>query len=254
VDADVLAADVALRWERMQAVDALLAAVERRDTSQVREMAQSPAVREAFHAEVWTRLEVLSCFANSGCQELLEEAIAAVQAEPFLVSTPFSGGGTLLHFAAAAWNVTFVRVLLELGSDPNLTNSAGHPPLYFAGNRMPLRKGERDPRAGALVALFSRCQANLDAAEGVKLCTPLHMAARRGNADLAEALIDHGANIEARDSNGETPLRRAVNCSQPHVARVLIAAGADSDSRCKRGRTPRDAVRTAEMRSILQTD
>jgi len=251
VNAEALASDIALRMERMLAVDALIAAVEQRDMVAARELANSPAVRSAFGAEIWTRLEVLACLANSGCPELVEEAIATLRAEPFLATTQFGGGGTLLHGAAAAWNVEFASILLELGSDPNLPNGAGHPPLYFAGNRMPLRKGVCDERAETLIRLFCQYGANLNAAEGVKFCTPLHMAARRGNSDLARALIEHGASIEARDSNGETPLRRAVNCSQPAVARVLIAAGADPDSRCKRGRTPWDAARTAEMRSIL---
>ena len=40
--------------------------------------------------------------------------------------------------------------------------------------------------------------------------TPLHLAARFGNADAVEALIAAGAAVEARGKNGETPLHQAV--------------------------------------------
>ena len=39
----------------------------------------------------------------------------------------------------------------------------------------------------------------------------LHIAARRDFVEVSESLLAGGANIEARDSLGETPLRRAVN-------------------------------------------
>ena len=246
-----LAADIAHRWERTTAVDELADAIERGDFDAARVLARSPLVRSALADEPWTRLEVLACMGACGCANLQAEAIATVRQEPELVRVKFSGGQTLLHRAAGAWSIPFVEALLELGADVNGADVAGHPPLYHAGNRMPRPPGGTYADAAALVALFVKYRANLNLANGVKHCTPLHMAARRGNAALAEALLAHGANPEARDSNGETPLRRAVNCAQPAVARVLIDRGADRHSRCSRGRTPCDAARTAEMRKLL---
>ena len=63
-------------------------------------------------------------------------------------------------------------------------------------------------------------------AEGSKRCTPLHMAARRGNVEIAEALLDCGADIDVRDSKGDTPLQRALNCRKPELASLLLARGA----------------------------
>jgi ankyrin repeat protein len=54
------------------------------------------------------------------------------------------------------------------------------------------------------------------------------MAARRGNVEVAAALLDCGAALEARDRRGETPLRRALNCRKQEVASLLIARGARS--------------------------
>lgn len=68
-----------------------------------------------------------------------------------------------------------------------------------------------------MVFALVRAGGAVDANAGVKNCTPLHMAARRGNEEVAQAVLDCGANIEACDSVGDTPLRRAVNCDKTRV-------------------------------------
>ena len=42
-----------------------------------------------------------------------------------------------------------------------------------------------------------------------------------GNVAIAQALLNHGADPEARDSLGVTPLGRAINCKKPAVAALL---------------------------------
>jgi ankyrin repeat protein len=54
------------------------------------------------------------------------------------------------------------------------------------------------------------------------------MAARRGNTEIAEALLECGADIHARDKTGDTPLQRAKNCRKAGVASLLISRGADA--------------------------
>ena len=119
------------------AVEALLDAIERGDETAVRALAAGPAVRAAFDSDIGTRLEVLSCMAVSGCPELAAEASTTIRTEPNLAVTRFSGGQTLLHRAARGWNAAFAELLLDLGADPNARDTAGHPPLYHAGNRFP---------------------------------------------------------------------------------------------------------------------
>ena len=94
--------------------------------------------------------------------------------------------------------------------------------------------------------------AGVNASDGVKHCTALHMAARRGNLEVAEALLDSGADIEARDSLGETPLRRAVNCDKTDLARLLLRRGADMHSKGSKGLTPSLAARSTAMRKLMQ--
>jgi uncharacterized protein len=56
--------------------------------------------------------------------------------------------------------------------------------------------------------------------------TPLHYAASSDDVDVAEALIDAGANIETPDGSIGTPLDNAVGYGCWHVARLLVARGA----------------------------
>jgi ankyrin repeat protein len=53
------------------------------------------------------------------------------------------------------------------------------------------------------------------------------MAARRGNISVAKALLECGANIQARDSKGDSPLRRALNCRKKEMAAFLAAHSAN---------------------------
>jgi 26S proteasome non-ATPase regulatory subunit 10 len=93
--------------------------------------------------------------------------------------------------------------------------------------------------------------ATVDVASGPTRGTALHQAARRGNVSVAQALLDHGAIIEARDAKGQTPLRRAVNCRQIVVVLLLVQHGADPHAADRRGVTPLDVARTVEMKQAL---
>ncbi len=59
--------------------------------------------------------------------------------------------------------------------------------------------------------------------------TPLHYAASSDDADVAEVLIDAGADIEAPDGSIGTPLDNAIGYGCWHVARLLVARGARVD-------------------------
>jgi uncharacterized protein len=59
--------------------------------------------------------------------------------------------------------------------------------------------------------------------------TPLHYAASSDDVDVAEALIEGGADIETPDGSIGTPLDNAVGYGCWHVARLLVARGARVD-------------------------
>ena len=59
--------------------------------------------------------------------------------------------------------------------------------------------------------------------------TPLHYAASSDDADVAEALINGGADLEVPGGSIGTPLDNAVGYGCWHVARLLVARGARVD-------------------------
>ena len=72
------------------------------------------------------------------------------------------------------------------------------------------------PRAGVRKLLDE-----LDAADR----TPLMYAAAKGNVQTAKLLIEMGANVNARNSTGDTALRVAASDGTLQIARLLLEAG-----------------------------
>jgi len=68
--------------------------------------------------------------------------------------------------------------------------------------------------------------------------TPLHIAARLGNADIVTLLLKDGANVDAVTKDGATPLHIATKDGHDEVASILIENGASLHSANKKGFSP----------------
>ena len=86
------------------------------------------------------------------------------------------------------------------------------------------------PRAPAAVQVLLGCGADPnDGSGGERPETPLHWAASSDDLDVAAALIDGGADLEAPGGSIGTPLDNAVGYGCWHVARLLVDRGARVD-------------------------
>lgn len=236
-------AQIGRRWEEQRALDEAVEAVRQGDLPRIMGMLASPLLRGRFERNRSVFANFVGVLIGSGnscmagyAQEILHENLDLAHESYY--------GRSLLHASAAAGNLPLVETLMKLGVDANIKDAGGHTPLYSAGNEC--------PGGGPVVRALIQAGAKVDACDGVKRCTALHMAARRDNAEAAEALLECGANIEARDSLGETPLRRAVNCGQTRVAALLLTKGADPHAVGSKGLTPLSAARSGAMRGLLQ--
>jgi hemoglobin len=216
---DRIRREIAERWAEQRALDDLVAAVRDGDSRRALELAQSPALALRFSRDRAVFAHALGLMVAGGNDALLEYAERELLADPALARVRNRYGRTLLHDASAQKNLPMVELLLHLGADPNV---GGHPLLYCVANECPLTGG------GDVVRALVRAGARVDERSDSKQCTALHMAARRGNTEVAEALLDCGADINARDRAGVTPLERANNCRKAAVALLLISRGAEA--------------------------
>ena len=56
--------------------------------------------------------------------------------------------------------------------------------------------------------------------------TPLHHAVSYGDSELVKILLDHGADINAKDNRGQTPLKSARRRKKEEIVKLLLKHGA----------------------------
>jgi uncharacterized protein len=140
-------------------------------------------------------------------------------------------GATPLLRAAKAGDVPAIKLLLAHGANPNLPNIYGTTPIMAASG---LSSNEIDTRgrfkteaeAVESIDLLVAAGADVNAHEtrkcppGPFFCisgqTALHGAALWGWNDVVKALVNHGADLNAKDAKGNTPLESALGKAGGH--------------------------------------
>jgi ankyrin repeat protein len=173
-----------------------------------------------------------------------------------------------LHKASEAGNVAMVELLIELGAKVDtddgrgwsaLLNAAhsGHidviAVLVGAGARvgwcdwegttaltLMIKRSDDDASIRRLVGLGAKIQK-----DGWRTA-PLHVASRAGRVKAVRALLELGADVDAREGStwegneysGPTALHIACEMGFAETARALVEGGADAAARDEEGRTP----------------
>jgi hemoglobin len=244
--AEPLHGELAPLWDEQAALDGLVGLLRSGAEEQCLELLRGSQLRARFARSPAVHASVVSLAAKSKKPLLREYAMEQLNANPSLVHERYSGNRTLLHDACGAGDLELVESLIGMGAGRATLADRIRSPLYCVGNECLV------PGGGEIVRTLLRHRiVPVNAVHGVKRCTALHMAARRGTVEVIEALLEGGADIEARDSAGDTPLRRAVNCNRVEAARVLLARGANAHSIGSKSLTPKRAARSAPMMRIF---
>ena len=158
---------------------------------------------------------------------------------------------TTLTAAAYGNDVETIRLILDAGVDVNVAGVTGVTPLLGAsynGNaaavRLLLSKGAKANAVAAMPTLFPLDQPK-SGPIALSEITPLLAAAATAPVELVTALLDAGADVNAKDGRGMTPLMMAVatNHQNAAVIRLLLARGADVTLQSKIGETAADWAR-----------
>ena len=215
--------ELAARWGEQRVLDDVIRAIAASRDHEALALAPQVASRPSAFVGLLARM------IQSGRAGLVRFVIDAVAREPSLSARRFSGRA-LLHFASGAGCSEVVALLLRVGTDPNMHDSSGHTPLYCVANECASETGPE------VVRVLVGAGADVNACGGVTRATALHMAARRGYVEIARALLDCGAAVEARDNRGDTPLQRAINCRRDRVSQLLVERGAAATGRPRASR------------------
>lgn len=179
---------------------------------------------------------------------------AILAKDPGAAIRPGLGGDPPLHVAVSAETA---GVLLDQGARLDTRDCEGNTPLSAA-----IGRGERCRRLAEYLidrgAPADPCQLaalgrtdqlgrlHLDNAGMVEfegkigvhavVGTPLHAAVQHGQVDTVRALLDWGADVNARADSGQTPLHL---CADRGIAEMLVDAGADPGAKDdEHGTTP----------------
>jgi len=157
-------------------------------------------------------------------------------------------GNTLLTAAAVGDDVETVRLMLEAGVDPNAAGATRAAPLVWAsynGNAavvaLLLAKGA-NPNAAADAPLLFPGESPKSGPIALSAITPLIAGTGSNASAVVKALLDAGANVNAKDGRNMTALMVAVstNHQNPSIIRMLLDRGADASVQSNAGETAGD--------------
>lgn len=131
--------------------------------------------------------------------------------------------GSCLEYAIYHSPLPFIRILLEIGADPNPADHAGFPPLIAAlscSRPRPGSPGRPDVLEILNLLLAFRSDPNQ---RGLNDYTPLHMAVSERNFPAVEILLQAGADprLRTRIDNCETPREMAEKAALREIAELL---------------------------------
>jgi uncharacterized protein len=197
-------------------------------------------------------------------QEFLEAATSGdvakvrtmLQADPSLARTSDENGVSVIMKATYYGKKDVVAALLETGVEldvfeaattgqvERVSNLIAHDPslanAYSPDGFTPLGFAVFFGQPEVAKALLDGgADVNAASRESMKV-TPLASAAAAKQTDIARLLIEHGANVNARAASGHIPLHEASANGNVELVKLLIEKGADVNAKTDDGKTPLD--------------
>jgi ankyrin repeat protein len=174
--------------------------------------------------------------------------------DPLLANAKTEQGVSLLQFAAYCRNKSAIKILRSRKNELDLYEAASTGDIdtvttLIGQGRQPVNSFSTDGFTPLGLASFfgyieivkflldAGADPNIASNNQLKVA-PLHSACAISNYEIAELLIKHGADVNAKQTQGVTPLHSAAHNGQPALAKLLIENGADLNARMDNGQTP----------------
>lgn len=175
-------------------------------------------------------------FASGGVEELydavatgkLDTVKSILEKEPQLVNQKNKNGLPVLVAAINARKWEIFKYLVSKGADVNMAGPDGITPLIFLSYF-----GEYE-----MVQLVVSKNAKVNATDGRRNITALHVAAMRGHTGIVSFLLSKGAVLNKKDEQGTTALLRAAANGHLHTIKRLVLKGSDPAVSDRHGNTP----------------
>lgn len=149
----------------------------------------------------------------------------------------FSSITPLQHQLKNQWNTDMVNLLLEHNADVNAKDIYGTPVLAYAQNKemidLLVSKGAKtDNLISAIIlndteAAENFIKTNLYRLKGPQSYNALYYAVKAENFKIAKMLIERGADVNNKSSDGRTPLHEAALTGNLKMVKLLVKNGAD---------------------------
>jgi len=154
------------------------------------------------------------------------------------INTLDKDGYTPLHVAAQKGRIAITRLLLRHGAEINLPDAGGHTPVYYA-----ILSGR-----SRLADLLLKQGADMDASQLLLAAAQQDVPDR----DAVIYLVNHSADLETQDTQGDTALLIAIRHGNHRLARHLVAQGANVNVRDAQGKTAIQIAKQAGLSDIAQ--
>ena len=150
-----------------------------------------------------------------------------------------------LHFAAYCGDAEGVLAALAQGLDVDGQDDNGYTALHWNAD-MGCAPGDRE----TIVTILLDHGAEVEARDAQGR-TPLFVAASSGSAQIVRALVLAGANVNARSNSGATPLMLAASSGSLDAVTFRLAGGADANAFTPDGSTAMDMAMGAEFEDVV---
>lgn len=181
------------------------------------------------------------------------------------VNTKDKLGSTALINASSEGHLEIVKFLVSKGADLNIKNKYGYTALMKAANEGHLEVVKFLVKSGADVNIKDKSgdtalhnaidlfmeTLKVSTYKGKETKSATLNEAIKKHTDIAKFLIDNGADVNAKNDNGDTVLIKASNSGNLDIVKYLVKNGTDVNAKNNQNKTALNYSKTADVAEFL---